>query len=167
MDVVVGKNSWRDDDKRDDERIRLNTQSSLCHASICSKDCSTGRNCFCMNAVIDEDLHRSLAGTLEAFGFKVIDIRDYGLRGKSDDEVYTFAQRHKAVLFSGDLDFSSVLRFKLGSHYGICILRFPNELSTDRINSQVKVLLKKLEPEDYRGNLIILSPGKLRIRREN
>lgn len=118
-----------------------------------------------MNAVIDEDLHRSLGITLSQIGFSVFDIRDHGLRGKKDEEIFNFAQKHRAVLFSGDLGFSNILRFPLGMHYGICILRFPNEMPTKAINQEVKILLNKFSPQDYRGNLIIAAPGRLRIRR--
>lgn len=118
-----------------------------------------------MNAVIDEDLHRSLSIILASLGFKVFDVRDYGLRGEPDDKIFNFAQRKRAVLFSADLGFSNILRFPLGTHSGICILRFPNELSTQSINQEVKNLLKELMSEDYTGNLITLFPGKRRIRR--
>lgn len=118
-----------------------------------------------MNAVIDEDLHRSLAIPLSTLGFKVFDIRDHGLRTKPDEEIFKFAQKKKAVLFSGDLGFSNTNVFSLGRHYGIVVLRFPNELSTEVINEEVKRLLKRASAEDYKGNLIILSPGKIRIKR--
>ena len=118
-----------------------------------------------MRAVIDEDLHRSLGKTLSELEFDILDVRDHGLRSHPDEEIFIFAQRHKAILFSSDLGFSNTLLFPLGSHHGIVILRFPNELSTTLINKQIKKLLEKLLPNDYDGNLIIVSPGKLRIRR--
>jgi len=36
--------------------------------------------------VIDEDMPRSTARALAERGFECLDIRDYGLRGKSDKE---------------------------------------------------------------------------------
>ena len=118
-----------------------------------------------MNAVIDEDLPRSFATVLQTLGFTVFDVRDHGLRGEPDEKVYLFAQEKKAVLFSGDLGFSNILHFPLGIHFGICILRYANEISVSEINKMSKGLLLKVDFEDYRGNLIILSPGKLRLRR--
>ena len=118
-----------------------------------------------MNAVIDEDLPRSFATVLQTLGFTVFDVRDHGLRGEPDEKVYLFAQEKKAVLFSGDLGFSNILHFPLGIHFGICILRYANEISVSEINKMSKELLLKVDPQDYRGNLIILSPGKLRLRR--
>ncbi len=119
-----------------------------------------------MNAVIDEDLPRSLADTLPDLGFTVFDIRDHGLRGSGDAQIFTFAQKQKAVLFSGDLGFSNIIAFPLGKHNGICVLRFPNEASVQTIKKEVAELLSRLLDGDYFGNLIILSPGKLRIRRK-
>src|SRR3989344_3231652 len=118
-----------------------------------------------MNAVIDEDLPRSLADTLSSLGFTVFDVRDHGLRGRSDDQIFAFAQKQKAVLFSGDLGFSNTLTFPLGKHHGICILRFPNEASVHAIRKEVLRLLSEVSYEDYSGNLIILTFGRLRIRR--
>ena len=118
-----------------------------------------------MNAAIDEDLPRSLADTLSDLGFTVFDVRDHGLRGSGDAQIFAFAQKLKAVLFSGDLGFSNTLTFPLGKHHGICILRFPNEASVQTVKEEVMKLLSGFSADDYLGNLIILSPGKLRIRR--
>lgn len=117
-----------------------------------------------MNAVIDEDLHLSLGFTLKSLGFRVFDIRDH-LRGASDDKVFQFAQRKEAILFTVDLGFSNIVAFPLGTHYGIVILRFPNEIQTDLINKLVKAYLKRLKKSDFAKNLIVLSPHSIRIRR--
>lgn len=118
-----------------------------------------------MNAVIDEDLPRSFTAVLSALGFTSLDVRNHGLRGHSDEEIFAFAQKTKAVLFSADRGFSNILAFPPGTHHGIVVLRFPNEMSVNTINEAVKSLLENLAFTDYRGNLIILSPEKLRIRR--
>ncbi|MFW0860257.1 MAG: DUF5615 family PIN-like protein [Dehalococcoidia bacterium] len=115
--------------------------------------------------VVDEDVHRSISEPLERLGHSVIDIRDYGLRGSEDEKIFQFAQRNKAVLISGDLGFSNILRFPLGTHCGIIIIRFPNEMSTERINEEVYKALNEIEDEDMGENLIVISPGKIRIRR--
>ncbi len=87
-----------------------------------------------MNAIIDEDLPRSFGEVLSSLGFKVFDIRKHGLRGKADNIVFAFAQKHKAILFSADLGFSNIISFPLGTHWGIVILRFVNEMPVDTIN---------------------------------
>lgn len=118
-----------------------------------------------MNIVIDEDLHRSLGEVLRKLGHEVFDVRDHGLRGKSDEDIFRFAQEKRAILFSGDLGFSNVLQFPPGSHAGIIILRFPNEMPTSAINTLVLASLALASEEDLTGNLVIISPGKVRVRR--
>jgi len=41
--------------------------------------------------VIDEDMPRSTARALAERGFECLDIRDYGLRGKSDKEIRNYS----------------------------------------------------------------------------
>ena len=115
--------------------------------------------------VIDEDMPRSTGRILQQHGYNVMDIRDYGLRGAKDEEIYQFAQREQAVLLTGDRSFGNILRFPLGKHFGIVIVHFPNEMPTTEINRQLIERLEALSEDDFKGNLIIIEPGKIRIRR--
>ena len=118
-----------------------------------------------MKAGVDEGLPRSIGNILTSLGFTSLDIRDHGLRGKSDADIFRFAQKHNAVLFSADKGFSNTLTFPLGTHHGIVVLRFPNEMPVQMIDDMVKKLLVNLTSDDYKGNLVIISPERLRIRR--
>jgi len=69
-------------------------------------------------------------------------------------------------ILSGDMGFGNLLRFPVGSHSGIVIAHFPNEISTSELNRQLDLYFQVLEEADFRGNLIILDPGRMRIRRE-
>jgi len=53
-----------------------------------------------------------------------------------------------------------------GNHFGIVIANFPNEMSTREINRQLLEALKDISKDDFKGNLIIIEPGKVRIRRK-
>lgn len=115
--------------------------------------------------LIDEDLHRTLEETLIQLGHQASDVRDEGLRGASDNQVFQFAQEHNAVVITADLDFSNTVRFPIDSHHGIVILRFANELSTAAINAEVTKLLKDITDDELDGNLIVVSPGQVRMKR--
>jgi len=116
--------------------------------------------------VIDEDMPRSTGKALQDLGYEVKDIRDHGLRGMDDERIYQFAQNNQAVLITGDLGFGNILRFPIGSHYGIIVVHFPNEMSTDEINRQLVQRLKEFIEDDFKGNLIIIEPGRVRIRKK-
>ena len=116
--------------------------------------------------LIDEDMPRSTAGALKGRGYEVKDIRDYGLRGADDEKVYQFAQSNQAVLITGDMGFGNILHFPIGRHFGIVIVHFPNEMTTHEINRQLVDRFREFTEDDFKGNLIIIEPGKVRIRKE-
>ena len=116
--------------------------------------------------VIDEDMARSTGMMLKEHGYDVKDIRDHGLRGAEDEEIYEFAQREEAVILTGDRSFGNILRFPLGDHFGIVVANFPNEMLTTDINRQVLEVFKDLSEDDFKGNLIIIEPRKVRIRKK-
>ena len=88
------------------------------------------------------------------------------MRGKSDNEIYEFAQKEKATILTADVGFSNILHFPVGRHSGIVIAHFPNEISTPELNRRIIEALGKLSVADFMGSLIIIEPGKIRIRRE-
>ena len=115
-------------------------------------------------AVVDEDLPRIIDSALQNLGWEVMDVRDIGLKGKSDYEIISFAKKSKAVLFTGDWDFANILDFPPEKYYGIVILSFPNELSTSLIARETSKLLSMIPFGQYKRNLIIVEPGKIRIK---
>lgn len=115
--------------------------------------------------VIDEDMPRSTTKILAKKGYEALDVRDAGLRGKSDEEVFKFAQKEKAVLLTGDLGFGNILRFPVGKHHGIVVVHFPNEVSVSELNNQIIKAFDRIVDSDLKGNLLILEPGKIRLRK--
>jgi predicted nuclease of predicted toxin-antitoxin system len=85
--------------------------------------------------VIDEDMPRSTSRALNGKGHKALDVRDHGLRGKSDQQVYEFAHQEEAIILTGDLGFGNIMRFPIGSHFGIFVVHFPNEVSASELNN--------------------------------
>ncbi len=118
-----------------------------------------------MRIVIDEDLPRSLGRKLQEEGYDILDIRDHGLRGEKDNVIFQFAQKNFAVLLTGDLGFGNILKFPLGKHNGIVIAHYPNEMPTTEITNQIVSNMKVIKPDEYYGNLIIMEPHRIRIRR--
>lgn len=114
--------------------------------------------------VIDEDIPRSTSKALAQLGYEVLDIRDHGFRGAKDDQIYQFAQDNQAVLVTGDLGFGNILHFPIGSHFGIIVIHFPSEIATQEVNNQVIKRLNELTSDELKGNLVIIEPGKIRIR---
>lgn len=115
--------------------------------------------------LVDEDLPRSTAHLLRKMGFVTLDVRDCGLRGKSDEEIFEYAQNENAIILTGDRGIGSILRFTPGTYYGIVVAHFPNELPVSKLNTQIRKALEQLTEDDLYGNLVIIEPTKIRIRR--
>lgn len=115
--------------------------------------------------LIDEDLPRSPAKSLQDNDFEVLDVRTAGLRGRSDADVFRFAVEHSLILPTGDLDFSNLLHYPLGGHSGIVGVRLPNEMSAIQVSTIALAHLGRLSETDFKGNLLILEPDRIRIRK--
>lgn len=61
--------------------------------------------------VVDEDMPRSTSRILRDRGFEVLDVRDCGLRGAKDVDIFKFAQREDAVILTGDVGFGNLLSY--------------------------------------------------------
>jgi predicted nuclease of predicted toxin-antitoxin system len=116
--------------------------------------------------LVDEDLPRSLARLLRTAGVETEDVRDLNLRGEPDDAIFAYAVSHDFALLTADLGFGNILRFRLGSHAGIIVVRFPNGVSTETQNEAVSRILRDLSDDEIRGSLIVIEPGRVRLRRE-
>ncbi len=115
--------------------------------------------------LIDEDLPDLLARILREKGHPSEHVRNINLRGSADLFVFDSAQQRQAVLVTGDADFGNLLRFPLGTHFGIVVVRYPSVMRTRELATQIATTLSALENVMFKGSLIILEPGRLRIRR--
>jgi predicted nuclease of predicted toxin-antitoxin system len=113
----------------------------------------------------DEDVPMSTVEMLRREGFEVLDVREVGLRGKTDDEVFDFAQQEQAVILTGDVGFGNLLRYPLGTHAGIIVVHYPNEMSCSAINGEIRAACAALTEAEMKGALMILEPGRIRLRR--
>jgi predicted nuclease of predicted toxin-antitoxin system len=115
-----------------------------------------------LKVIIDEDMPRSTTELFQSMGYETMDVRYVGLRGKRDDEIFAFAQREQAVIVTGDMGFGNILRYPLGSHAGIIIVHYPNEVSTTEINNKIREACSSLSEDEIKGSLLILESGRIR-----
>lgn len=115
--------------------------------------------------LVDEDMPRSTARALSEAGYIASDVRDVGLRGQGDADVFADAQVHSLVLITADKGFSNVLAYAPGTHAGLVIVRVPNELPALQVNQELLRALSDLQGETLKGLLVIVEVGRTRIRR--
>jgi len=98
-------------------------------------------------------------------GFEAEDVRDVGLRGSPDEAIFERAQTQNQVILTADLGFGNILRFPLDQHHGVLVARFPNETSTEILNEAIVAAIRDLHSDEIDGHLLIVEPGRVRLRR--
>jgi predicted nuclease of predicted toxin-antitoxin system len=111
----------------------------------------------------DEDVPRSTARVLRDAGFDAIDVRDVGLRGKSDALVFAYAQREERLLITCDLGFSNILRFPPAENVGLLVVRIPDSEPIESFNHEILRAVTEIG-ENLRRHLAIVEIGKVRLR---
>jgi predicted nuclease of predicted toxin-antitoxin system len=115
--------------------------------------------------LVDEDLPRNLASLLQAAGLPAEDSGSAGLHGKKDPEVFAYAQRNGMVLVSGDQGFASLLQYPLGTHHGLVVTQFPNDVPAPRQCALILAALKSLPSDEIEGHLVLIEATRVRVRK--
>jgi predicted nuclease of predicted toxin-antitoxin system len=114
--------------------------------------------------LVDEDMPRPTAGLLQSLGIDAIDLRDIGLKGATDAEVFEHAQKQRMIIISRDKEFSNILKYPLGTHHGIIWVNLPYTFIRHQILDAVKRFFVGVERSRLPNNLTILEVGRYRIR---
>jgi hypothetical protein len=69
------------------------------------------------------------------------------------------------VVLTADVGFGNVLRFPVGTHGGIVIARFPNEIPTEALTRSLVSALQDVKLNEIRGNILVVEPGRVRLRK--
>lgn len=115
--------------------------------------------------LVDEDLTRSLARELRQAGIDAVDARDAGLRGRPDGEILAFAVSEGRAVLTADLGFGNLLAFPPSSHHGVVVARFPTQMSVRALNDAVLASVRSLTDDEIDRAVVILEPGRIRLRR--
>jgi len=112
----------------------------------------------------NENLFEPIIDFLRSRGHDVLSIRDSGLSGISDDEVYQRACREKLVIVTMDKDFSRMFRFPPQKCGGIVVVKIYKR-TVDETLSIFKRFYESLQEKDILENLVVITPEGVRIKR--
>lgn len=117
-----------------------------------------------MKMFANENLFKPIIDFLRSRGHDVLSIRESGLSGISDDEVYQRACKEKRVIITMDKDFSRIFRFPPEKCGGIIVAKIYKRTVDDTL-SIFKKFYESLQEKDILENLIIITPEGVRIER--
>src|SRR3972149_7427900 len=117
-----------------------------------------------MKMLADENLFEPIIGYLKTTGNEVISVRDSGLSGASDGEIYKKACKENLVIITMDKDFTRMFRFPPANCGGIVVVKIYKR-TVDETLAIFKKFFGLVRSEDILKNLVIITPEGTRIRR--
>lgn len=117
-----------------------------------------------MKIFANENLFEPIIDYLRSLGNDVLSIRDCGLSGISDDEVYKKACKENRVIITMDKDFARIFRFPPQRCGGIVVAKIYKR-PVDETLTIFRKYYQSIKAEDVKGNLVIITPEGVRIRR--
>lgn len=116
--------------------------------------------------LVDENLPARLSVALAARGHEALHVSDIEvLRSATDDEVVAHASRAGLVLVTRDKEISFPTRFPEATLNGVVSVRLRETMLMDEQVRMVVAALSSLDPGDFAGNVVVVEPGRVRIRR--
>ena len=115
--------------------------------------------------LVDEDLPRGLASALRAAGLDARDVRDEGLRGQPDAKIFAYAVEQGFVIVTADIEFGNELVYPPRTHHGVILVRLPETLPGPAIVHAIITPIRMVSTEDLAATIVVIEPGRIRIRR--
>ena len=109
-----------------------------------------------MRLLIDESMPRSLTPQLVARGFIAQDVRDIGLKGKSDTEIFSAAVASDAIIITRDKGFIRTRIWPAAFTAGVIAIDLPDNVHAHIINAKVIDLLTHRQPDSLLGAVTIV-----------
>lgn len=115
--------------------------------------------------LLDQNVPQAVATWLRGLrpSWDVHHATEVGLAGRSDREVFDWAQARQATIITFDEDFADRRSFPVGEHYGVVRLRvWPTTI--EETQDALERLLGEVSTSELSGSLVIVGPTRIRVR---
>ncbi|MBI3241329.1 MAG: DUF5615 family PIN-like protein [Chloroflexi bacterium] len=118
-----------------------------------------------MKLKLDEGLSYRLKPTLQELGHDVDTVVDEGLKSEDDAVLADIARQNERMLFTLDKGLGDVRQYAPGEHPGIVVFRL-SSTGPGMVSRFVEDFVRNQKLDELPGCLVIVEPGKVRIRRK-
>jgi predicted nuclease of predicted toxin-antitoxin system len=116
-----------------------------------------------MKVKLDENLGTRTQRIFRDSGHEVQTVRDEGLEGTSDENLYRVCCEEQLCLITFDLDFADVTRFPPEVAGGIVVIRVPKNPSLGLLERLVRQFLECAARESMNNKLWIVEIDRIRV----
>ena len=118
-----------------------------------------------MKFLVDENLPKSLTQRLREEGHDVIDLRNNGKIGITDEEVMKIAFQNNCILITANYKhFANIIMFPPRNYPGIVVIKMPRAPITVMTERAIKAI-SSLKESDLAHSLIIVELHRIRKRK--
>ena len=120
-----------------------------------------------LKLLADENISEKTVASIRKAGYDIKSIRDIGLKGSNDEKIVDFATKEKRAILTFDLDFGEIYYFSSEAKIGVIVLRLKSQWFEYASPIILKLLKsKKLETEEFKNALVIVTETRYRIRKK-
>ncbi|MCU0253779.1 MAG: DUF5615 family PIN-like protein [Acidobacteria bacterium] len=118
-----------------------------------------------MKFLVDNALSPRLADGLRDAGHDAVHVRDLGLAGATDDELFRLAASEKRVLLSEDTDFGTILALRSERRPWALLFRRMSDRSARALLAILLANLDVVSAALDAGAVVVIEPERVRVRR--
>ncbi|MBN1867934.1 DUF5615 family PIN-like protein [Candidatus Sumerlaeota bacterium] len=118
-----------------------------------------------LRILADENVSPKVVAFLRDQGLDVLDAKEQGWHGKSDDELLQIARRESRWILTHDADFGMLAVLEGAPHSGILFLRVKNLQSHNVVGVCSRLVHSDLDFPPQ--SLVVIEEGRIRLRRSS
>ena len=117
-----------------------------------------------MRFLIDNALSPLVAERLREAGHNAVHVRAYDLQAATDEVIVERAREEQRIVVSADTDFATILALRLARQPSFVLFRRGTERRPEQQAALLLANLAAIEDDLERGAIVVIEPGRLRIR---
>ena len=118
-----------------------------------------------MKFLLDNDLPKWMINAFVGAGYEAVHVRDLGRSRDADPLIGEFARAGEWTIVTGDFDFADVRNYRPAGRPGVVVLVIPRHRGSPYMRLLLDEVFAHLAAgRPTRGKLLIVEPGRIRVR---